>query len=260
MGNKLENAKALYLEGIRDGNACEAVTKYTGERYTQHSTGVADGVQGFLDFFEPFIERNPVRSIEVVRGLEDGRYVFLQVYQELNHGRDKWITTDLFDTDDNDKIIEHWDVIGPVQETSLSGRSQIDGPTEITDLEDTHANKAVVNAFLNDVLLDGNFENVTNYISSDTYRQHNPKVRDGIAGFAAFAEQLEKQGLTMKYESVFKVIGQGNFVVSYSEMSLGVDRYAVFDIFRLEHGLIVEHWDNMEKILPKEQWGNSGKF
>ena len=52
MGRKLENAKGLYLEGIRDGNAREAVTKYTGERYTQHSTGVRDGVEGFVEFFE----------------------------------------------------------------------------------------------------------------------------------------------------------------------------------------------------------------
>ena len=28
MGQKLENARRLYLEGIRDGNAREAVTKY----------------------------------------------------------------------------------------------------------------------------------------------------------------------------------------------------------------------------------------
>ncbi|MEL6852810.1 MAG: hypothetical protein AAFP92_30145 [Bacteroidota bacterium] len=39
---KLQNAKNLYLEGIRDGNAREAVYKYTGDRYTQHSTGVKD--------------------------------------------------------------------------------------------------------------------------------------------------------------------------------------------------------------------------
>ena len=60
---QLENAKALYLEGIRDGRARKAVETYTGDRYTQHSTGVADGVEGFVAFFEPFIERNPQRDI-----------------------------------------------------------------------------------------------------------------------------------------------------------------------------------------------------
>lgn len=60
MSKKIENAKKLYLEGIRDGKVREAVTKYTGNRYTQHGTGVADGIEGFLAFFEPFVVRNPV--------------------------------------------------------------------------------------------------------------------------------------------------------------------------------------------------------
>ena len=44
MARKLDHAKGLYLEGIRDGNPRDAVTRYTGSRYTQHSTGVRDGV------------------------------------------------------------------------------------------------------------------------------------------------------------------------------------------------------------------------
>ncbi|MEM6640539.1 MAG: nuclear transport factor 2 family protein [Pseudomonadota bacterium] len=260
MGRKLENAKALYMEGIRDGNAREAVTKYTGDRYTQHSTGVADGVEGFVAFFLPFIERNPVRDIRIVRGFEDGQYVFVQAYQDINNGEARWITTDLFDTDADDRIIEHWDVIAPVVDDTVSGHSQIDGPTEITDLDATARNKALVSEFLHQVLVNGHVERIADFISTEEYIQHNPQVADGIDGFAVFASALAEQGLEMRYEDVFKVVGQGNFVVSYSRMRLGDDQYAVFDIFRVKDGKIVEHWDNMEKILPKDQWGNSGKF
>ena len=260
MGRKLDNAIGLYMEGIRDGNAREAVTKYTGNRYTQHSTGVADGVEGFVEFFESFIERNPVRDIQIIRGFEDGQYVFVQAYQNINDGEAEWITTDLFDTDANDKIVEHWDVIAPVAATSVSGHSQIDGPTEISNLDETERNKSIVSGFLGKVLQNGEFDRVTDYVSTDTYIQHNPQVADGLAGLQAFVSTLAEQGLTMVYDSVFKVVGQGNFVASYSKMSMGDDEYAVFDIFRLEDGLIVEHWDNMELILPKDQWGNSGKF
>ena len=56
MSKKLENATNLYMEGIRDGNARQAVTKYTGKRYTQHSTGVRNGIEGFVAFFEPFFD------------------------------------------------------------------------------------------------------------------------------------------------------------------------------------------------------------
>ena len=43
-------------------------------------------------------------------------------------------------------------------------------------------------------------------------------------------------------------------------MLVGDKEVAVFDIFRLENGLIVEHWDNREEIAPREAWANSGKF
>ncbi len=186
--------------------------------------------------------------------------MFVQAYQDINNGEAKWITTDLFDTDENDKIIEHWDVIAPVAETTVSGHTQIDGPTEITDLEATQSNKAVVSEFLDAVLINGQFERAAEFVSTDTYIQHNPLVADGLDGFAAFAADFAKQGLSMQYQDVFKLIGQGNFVVSYSQMAMGQDQYAVFDIFRLAEGLIVEHWENMEVVLPKAQWGNSGKF
>ena len=59
MGKGLDNVRDIYLDGIGDGNIRAAVMKNTGHRYTQHSTGVADGVEGFLEFFEPFLKRNP---------------------------------------------------------------------------------------------------------------------------------------------------------------------------------------------------------
>ncbi len=141
MTAKLDNALGLYKEGIRDGNARAALDKYLGDRYTQHSTGVADGKEGFLAFFEPFLVRNPVRDIEVVRAIEDGSYVFCHAAQTLG-GTTKWVTTDLFDTDAEDRIVEHWDTIAPGGTRSPSGHTQTDGATKVTDLERTAANKA----------------------------------------------------------------------------------------------------------------------
>jgi len=37
--------------------------------------------------------------------------VFLHVYQNLGNGAALWVTGDLFDTDENGKVVEHWDVI-----------------------------------------------------------------------------------------------------------------------------------------------------
>lgn len=260
MSNKIESARNIYLDGIRDGHFREAVDANTGDRYTQHSTGVRDGREGFIEFFEGFIARNPQREIDLVRVLEDGSYVFVHAYQSLNGGEARWVTTDLFDTDANDKLTEHWDVISAFVDDTRSGRSQIDGATEVTDRDRTEANKTLIRTLVERVFIGGEHLPMTDFISTDQYDQHNPQVADGLDGFAAFLGELAARGETMTYRTLHKLIGQGNFVVSYCEMDLAGVAMAVFDIFRLHDGLIVEHWDNMEPIPPRDEWANSGKF
>lgn len=260
MGNKLENAKALYLEGIRDGNAREAVTKYTGERYTQHSTGVRDGIEGFVEFFDPFIKRNPSRDIQIIRGLEDGQYVFIHAYQNINKGEALWVTTDFFDTDENDKILEHWDVIAPYSASNPSGHTSIDGPTEIRDLDKTESNKQVVRGLIQDGLMEGgNPSNLTKYIFTEKYIQHNKDVADGLVHFQKIASD---PNAPLKYKEIVLLIGQGNFVATLCKANWNDGKtnadYAQVDLFRLENGLVVEHWDNVEPVPEKDV--NSGKF
>lgn len=256
MSQKLASATALYLEGIRDGKVRASVEAYTGARYTQHSTGVRDGVDGFVEFFEPFIKRNPVRDIQICRSIVDGNHVFLHVYQDINNGEARWVTTDMFDTDEDHKIVEHWDVIAAFVGDTNDGPNQIDGPSDILDVERTAENKAVVAGFLEDVLVQRRVEKLPNYISDACYIEHNPERAGGIGEFAAF---MRGPGKSMSYDNVFKVIGQGNFVASYCAATIHGGDVAVFDIFRLADGKIVEHWDNMEPI-PQRPQPNSGKF
>ena len=260
MSNKIANATGLYMEGIRDGKMQEALDKYVGDRYTQHSTGVADGKAGFSDFFTPFLVRNPVRDIRVVRAIEDGPYVFCHVYQSLNNGESKWVTADLFDTDENDRIVEHWDVIQADVEQTASGRSMTDGPTKIEDIDKTEQNKDVVRRFVRDVLQGGQAHKVTDYISTTQYDQHNPHVKDGLDGFGEHLKEVMASGALTQYKKVHHLIGQGNFVVIYSHTQINGEDFAIFDIFRLKEEKIVEHWDVQEKIAPKDQWNNNGKF
>ena len=252
MGKTLDNAIGLYMDGIRDGNIREAITRYTGDRYTQHSTGVADGREGFLAFFEPFLERCPERDIRVTRAIEDGPYAFCHVSQSLNGGEARWITTDLFDTDANHKIVEQWDVIAAWEPDSEDGRSQVGGPSEPTDLEQTGANKALVRSFVEQVLIPGAHESMTDFVAEDLI-QHDLAIADGARAWRQDLSQRQ-----VRYAELFRLIGQGSFVVTYCRVDVGGDPFAVFDIFRLEGGRIVERWVNAE-IIP-EDTGNSGKF
>ena len=258
MIRKVESVLGLYLEGIRDGNPRQAAAKYTGSRYTQHSTGVRDGADGFVEFFQAFIERNPVRDIQIVRVLEDGRYLFVHAYQSLNDGDAEWVTMDFFDTDENDKIIEHWDVIAEYAPSTPSGHTSVDGPTDVTDLDRTDPNKALVRALVEDVLMPGgNPHNIDRYISAEQYIQHNRDVADGLGHFRPIALDPDR---SLNYDEIVLLVGQGNFVATLCKANWEGTPYAQADLFRVEGGLVAEHWDAAEPIGPREAWVNSGKF
>ena len=254
MGVRLDNAKALYLRGIRDGEFEAAIHRYAGDRYTQHSTPVRDGKEGFIEFFANFIERNPQREIEILRGFEDGRFVFLHAVQVLNGGESCWVTADIFDTDDVGKLVEHWDIIEALSNDGPSGRTQVDGPTELLDLGETAANKALVAAFVTEVLQGGDSAAVERFVAED-YVEHNPARGEGRAALAALLDEG-----AVRYEAVHKLIGSGWFVATLAEVSLDSGPAAVIDLYRVEGAKIVEHWDVTEEILPEDQWVNSGKF
>lgn len=257
MATARENAINLYMHGIRDGHPREAVAKYTGARYTQHSTGVADGAEGFIAFFEPFIARNPDRDIQIIRALQDGNHVFIHAHQSLNGGESVWITTDFFDSDDEGRIIEHWDVIGAGTPANPSGRTQVDGPTEIRDLEKTAANKALVAAFIQTCLIDRDLERASDFIDPDSYHQHNPDVGDGLD---AFLSHFAPASTPLSYQECFLMVGEGNFVATLNRARWQDQDLCQVDLFRVDDGKIVEHWDNSEPVPPKEEWANSGKF
>ena len=200
----------------------------TGDRYTQHSTGVKDRKEGFIEFFAPFLERNPIRDIQVVRTIEDGRFVFCHVYQSLNNGEAQWVTADIFDTDDEGRIVEHWDVIAEYKWPTVSGRTMVDGPTEIEDIDQTDANKAVVQGFVENVLMAGRADLVTDYISTEQYDQHKPEVDDGLEGFGKHLKKVSESGQAMQYVKVHHLLGQGNFVVIYSHVKQGSDELGLF--------------------------------
>ena len=72
---------------------------------------------------------------------------------------------------------------------------------------------------------------------------------------------MAKAGMPMTYSKNHKVLGQGNFVLSVSEGKFLNKHSSFYDLFRIEDGKIVEHWDTIEEIPAKDQWKNlNGKF
>jgi predicted SnoaL-like aldol condensation-catalyzing enzyme len=243
------------MGGLAEDPPEEAVAAYTGDVYTRHSFGLKRGQEGFIEFVADFVERNPNRHIEIVRAWEDGRYVFLHAYQSHNDGEDRYVTTDFFDTDDEGRIIERWAVISEFKGPNPSGRTQVDGTTEIVDLDRTRENKAIVRAMLENCLFPGaQPDRVEEYFAED-YLQHNSSVGDGLAIVRKLA-QAENRQLT--YDEIVLLVGRGNFVATLCKANWEGAPLAQVDIVRLEGGKIVEHWDNSEPVLDSDS--KTGKF
>jgi predicted SnoaL-like aldol condensation-catalyzing enzyme len=87
--------------------------------------------------------------------------------------------------------------------------------------------QGTVTAFVDDVLVNHRLGMIPRYVSPDEYAQHNSMVPDGIEAFQGF---MAGPGTEMVYRDVFKIIGQGNFIMVYSHVFLD-EELAVFDLF-----------------------------
>ncbi|MEM7058625.1 MAG: nuclear transport factor 2 family protein [Pseudomonadota bacterium] len=235
-----------------------ALPAYFHEDYIQHNPGVPTGlaaVQGFLPKL-----KDMGLAADVHRFFADGDLVVVHSTYTNAQAFDSetMVAFDIFRVADG-KIAEHWDNLMPVTPPNPSGRTLVDGPTEITDLKKTEANKALVRGFAERILKGGEFDALPEFISTEMYHQHNSQIADGLDGLAAGFASLAEAGVVIKYDTIHKVIGQGNFVLVMSEGALSGEPTAYYDLFRVADGKIVEHWDVIQEI-PAKMAHQNGKF
>ena len=256
---KMENSNKQQvtdlLKSIQTG-ASEPIAFINPEKYIQHNLGAADGLAGF----GALMAQLPANSAKVttVRVFQDGDYVFSQTDYDFFGPK---IGFDIFRYE-NGKIVEHWDNLQETpKQPNPSGHTMIDGTTEVKDLDKTASNKELVKNFVTDILVNGKMEKLAGYFDGDNYIQHNPQIADQLSGLGKALEYLGSIGVTMKYDTIHKVLGEGNFVLVVSEGTFGGKHTSFYDLFRVENGKIAEHWDVIEEIPAKENWKNSnGKF
>ena len=115
-------ALAFYELAFNRHKVQEAAARYIGKTYLQHNPTVADGAQAFVDAFTPFLKENPQSRAAIKRVVAEGDLVVLHVLSRISPQDKGEAVVDIFRFDENGKIVEHWDVIQPVPEKSVSGR------------------------------------------------------------------------------------------------------------------------------------------
>ncbi|MCC6726442.1 MAG: nuclear transport factor 2 family protein [Saprospiraceae bacterium] len=247
-----DKAKVLaVLNSLQTGDKTAAETHISAEKYIQHNPQVPNGRDALVGFL-PVLKQQGT-TVKTVRVLQDGELVV--AHSEYFLFGKKQVGFDIFRFD-NGKIVEHWDVLQDFVEKTASGRSQSDGPTEATEPGKTSANKSFVTAFASDVLGGKNPGKVVEYVSLEKYHQHNPAVGDGLAALGQALEGMAKAGTPMKYTKTHRVIAEGNFVFTHSEGEFLGKHVAFADLFRVENGKIVEHWDAIQEVPATTASGN----
>jgi predicted SnoaL-like aldol condensation-catalyzing enzyme len=127
------------------------------------------------------------------------------------------------------------------------------------DLQQQEANKKIVVEFYEKALNQKDFEAASKYLGP-RYTQHNPNAPDGPEGLKTFLQFLKEKFPGSRSE-IKRVFADGDYVIVHvhAVREPGTRGNAIIDIFKLENGKVVEHWDVVQPI-PEKAANTNGMF
>lgn len=242
------------LKGIETGDPA-SVEVINPEKYIQHNPQTYEGREGLAALFKRLSLTSP--RVNIVRIFEDGDYVFAHTEYDFTQSN---VGFEVFRFED-DMTVEHWDNIQLRQGPNGSNHSMVSGPTEVSELESTEENRQIVRSFVDDILINTRLSKLESYVSKQQFTQHNPFMLDGKSAMIDALKDGSDKEIKLNYEKNHRILAEGNFVLSVSEGYSNEVHSAIYDLYRVDKGKLVEHWDTIEAIPPQSEWKNdNGKF
>jgi predicted SnoaL-like aldol condensation-catalyzing enzyme len=126
-------------------------------------------------------------------------------------------------------------------------------------LEQLEANKKTVAAFEEAALNQKDFDAASKYLGPH-YTQHNPNAADGPEGLKGYITFLRDKFPNSHSESKH-IFADGDYVIvhDHAVREPGTRGFAIVNIYKLENGKVVEHWDVIQPI-PEKAANNNGMF
>jgi len=227
------------------------IDTYISDTYIQHSPTVKDGKQGLAEMIAVLksIPRAGETVSPIVRTIEDG--AFVAVHLDVTFMGKRMAVLDIFRLYDG-KLAEHWDA---VQECPLQAVGEItmaNGSTVIEQHGNTAKNKLLTQQFCNELFFNKN-EEAANQMLAASYIEHDLECL-----------LLNKPGVTFlhnrpNYTSIktHRILGEGNFTVTQSGGIKNGVPIVFYDVFRVEHDMIAEHW-SVEQAIPAQMAHTNG--
>lgn len=249
--SKTDRIRAL-LKSIETGDP-EPIAVVNQDRYIQHNPQTHEGSEGLEALFKRLSLSHP--KVNVIRAFEDGDFVFGHTEYDFSGRR---IGFEVFRFD-GDRVVEHWDNIQPRQGPNASGRSMVDGPVDACDPERTEENRALVRSFVDTILIGRQLALFDGFFQRGKLAQHDAQLGDGAN---TLRQSLDPEGPRVKRnDRCHRVLACGSFVLAVCEGYQGALHRSFYDMFRVESGVIAEHWNTVETVPPRHTWKNdNGKF
>lgn len=116
------------------------------------------------------------------------------------------------------------------------------------------ANATLITDFVQNLMNNHNFDYILERYNDSSYVQHNRNLPDKITGLVGFLEEFVEDYPDYTYD-VKHIYVDGDYVIFHSHATLkkddrGNDKKGmnIIDIWRLEDGRIVEHWDSIQAL------------
>ena len=119
------NVVEFYELAFNRSKPREAIEKYAGDTYKEHSPEVPDGKDGFVWHYEKLARDYPGKRLAIKRALAEGNHVIVHRWSKLPAllGDTEFMAIDIFRLDDSGRIVEHWDVEQRIPRSSTNRNS-----------------------------------------------------------------------------------------------------------------------------------------
>ncbi|MGE0113562.1 MAG: ester cyclase [Steroidobacteraceae bacterium] len=120
-------------------------------------------------------------------------------------------------------------------------------------------NKQAAIAFYEALINQKDFEAASKYLGN-RYVQHNPMAPDGVEAVKQITQML-KEKFPQQHNEIKHVFVDGDYVILHvhSLREPNTRGRAIVDIYKMENGKVVEHWDVIQDV-PENPKNNNGMF